>query len=229
MSINWPYWENGGMQMDASLLNKLREQTGMLPLSNRLGMVALYNIMAAGVSQALVWSSEPKPSTKQPKPVTKPDKPESNNELTTRTEAYFQQFVADVLDLPVHEVHLSEDLSSYGINSILVLSATSELEKHFGVLAKTLFFQYRTVRELSAYFMREHQPALLKLLAINLAPVSQAALRSPGPALATAFKPMPREQAQPQTALDIAIIGVSGRYPMADDLEAFLAKLTLRP
>ena len=40
----------------------------------------------------------------------------------------------------------------YGIDSVLIMALTRQLEKNFGSLPKTLFFEYGNIRELAAYF-----------------------------------------------------------------------------
>ena len=56
-------------------------------------------------------------------------------------------------------------MEKYGIDSILAMKLTNQLEKTFGVLSKTLFFEYQTIAELAQYFMHSHLPRLVTLFA----------------------------------------------------------------
>ncbi|MBV2240639.1 acyl carrier protein [Bacillus inaquosorum] len=72
------------------------------------------------------------------------------------------------------EIASDIDLEKYGINSIMVLKLTQQLEGFFGPLTKTLFFEYKTVDELTGYFLQHHREALTKVLGDSQpAPVSQ--------------------------------------------------------
>ena len=56
-------------------------------------------------------------------------------------------------------------LEQYGIDSIVAVNLTTQLEKTFGPLSKTLFFEYLSIAELAQYFIDEHHAKLQNLLA----------------------------------------------------------------
>src|SRR5699024_7482133 len=120
------------------------------------------------------------------------------------------------------------DLEKYGINSIMVLKLNQQLEEFFGPLPKTLFFEYKTVEELAGYFLQYHQEALEKVLGGSRpAPVLKSVggekrhknlrKRSNGIQIPNL--------SSPSTAPDIAIIGLSGRYPGARNMQEFWSNL----
>ncbi|OHX19451.1 SDR family NAD(P)-dependent oxidoreductase [Chromobacterium sphagni] len=144
---------------------------------------------------------------------------------------YFRQRIAAGLQLPAGRLELDEPLEKYGIDSVVVMQVTSELETVFGPLSKTLFFEYQTVDAIGRYFLNAHRPALTRLLgksvAAPLARKSAEAPRlpprpSPSPARSgvAPSSPVPPQPAAAERA-DIAIIGLNGRYPQAPDLDAF--------
>ncbi|MBV2240643.1 acyl carrier protein [Bacillus inaquosorum] len=79
-----------------------------------------------------------------------------------------------VLKLPADQIEADADFMTYGMDSVMVLKLTQQLEGFFGSLPKTLFFEYKTVDELTGYFLQHHREALTKVLGDSQpAPVSQ--------------------------------------------------------
>ena len=135
---------------------------------------------------------------------------------------YFKKEIASVLRTTADQLDADAPLENFGIDSALAVALTQHLEKTFGVLDKTLFFEVRTVRELAAYFLNSFR----NRLEVVLGPVAHGANDSSQ----TAASPIPvtsrfaetvASPAEPNGAMDIAIIGLSGRYPGARTLEAF--------
>ena len=164
-------------------------------------------------------------------------------------EQYLCKQLAVVLKLPAHRIDTAAPMETYGIDSILAMRLTTELEKTFGRLPKTLFFEYQTIRELAAHFLQAHADKMKALLTAGdeqavaappparpPAPAGHRFLRLGATAAASAGAPAGvaarpvTHQAAPAAAMPpvrepIAIVGLSGRYPEADDLQAFWRNL----
>ena len=80
-----------------------------------------------------------------------------------RAEAYLAGVLAQVLKVPAGQMAPEASFDRYGIDSIIAVQLVSALEKHFGPLAKTLFFEYRNVRELAGLFLASHRARLTEL------------------------------------------------------------------
>ena len=99
------------------------------------------------------------------------------------------------------EIEAEAPLEVYGIDSVMIVQLTEALERDFGPLPKTLFFEYRNLSALAEYFVAHHGAAV---------------------------PPEPKAAAIPvAVAADdaIAIIGMAGRYPGADTLDQFWRNL----
>ncbi|MDU3219732.1 SDR family NAD(P)-dependent oxidoreductase [Cutibacterium avidum] len=151
-------------------------------------------------------------------------------------EGFVLEIVRHFTKLDAEDCTASTTFQQMGVESILALSMTAELEKRFGRLPKTLFFEHENVRELAARLAQrngvttddqeprpesrsrttraipEHRdeaiPAKWRLLAARGAALSGRASHSSSPATG-----------------DIAIVGMAGRYPKAPDLEVFWRNL----
>src|SRR5690606_17643328 len=58
---------------------------------------------------------------------------------------YLKQLVARTLLIPAESIDAREQLSAYGIDSILILQLLTGLKKDLGETSSTLFFEYRTI------------------------------------------------------------------------------------
>ncbi|MEA3163905.1 MAG: polyketide synthase PksN, partial [Verrucomicrobiota bacterium] len=103
---------------------------------------------------------------------------------------------------------------------------TQRLENDFGELSKTLLFEHQTLAELVDYFLANHADRLREILESPVSKtgeVSGARAVAPSTSLETISADPPGLPSESED--DIAIIGLFGRYPMADDLEQFWENL----
>ncbi|HTI72602.1 MAG TPA: beta-ketoacyl synthase N-terminal-like domain-containing protein [Candidatus Limnocylindria bacterium] len=160
----------------------------------------------------------------------------SGGAYTEEVVRYVKRQIASVLRTSPDQMDADSPLEDYGIDSAMVVALTQHLEKTFGVLDKTLFFEYRSVRELAGYFLRSFPSRLQSLLgkgngngksAHTVGTVADEPVPiSSSSTLPTArFITGPVAPASQSGAIDIAIIGVSGRYPGARNLEEFWENL----
>ena len=174
-------------------------------------------------------------------PVKSPAKPPAvageidTGSLAEKTQDYLRKQLSELLKLPAHQIDPQAALEQYGIDSILAMKLTNQLEKTFGSLSKTLFFEYQTIRELAEYFSAHYAAHLTALLA----PAANRPERgcTAGRAACTfrrlyaglhqtiqprAQSPQPAHRRMPSP---IAIVGLSGRYPEAVDIDAYWRNL----
>ncbi len=110
-----------------------------------------------------------------------------------------KQVIAKVTRAPLSRIEPGTPFEALGIDSMMAKSIIRDLEQDFGELPVTLMFEHQTPGELVAYLLNTHREA--------------TAPAAPSPA-------MPRPEGE-----DIAIIGLSGRYPMASNLHDFWENL----
>ncbi|AUY48420.1 SDR family NAD(P)-dependent oxidoreductase [Streptomyces sp. CB01881] len=208
-------------------------------------------------------------------PVTHHD----SDELAAKATAYLKGLLSQATKVPVGRVDAHRAFESFGIDSVMAMTMTAELETVLGSLPKTLFFEFRDLHGLAQHLIADHRPALLRHLGTageEEAPAGRAPApaptprgadrpRRPVPRKAVPRKPLassrwgtrldapqpvgaagparPPEPVQPVRSvqpersetregaaegtrgLDIAIIGLSGRYPQARTLDEFWANL----
>jgi polyketide synthase PksN len=247
VSINWPLWKEGGMHVDAAIENMMRQNTGMIALETTTGIQALYQGLASGKDQVLVLEGDLKrlrtvllEQFSARKAVMTLSNAQENGSvavigqdiLQEKAANYFKRLLASTIKLPVQQIEADVPLERYGMDSIIVIQLANQLEKTFGSLSKTLFFEYQTIQELTGYFLTSYRDQLVDLLGIE---EKAAATIEHSPTALTVAEPVktvvnnPRrsrftslrleEPQEKPAALDIAIIGVSGRYPKAKNIQ----------
>ncbi|MDP6708495.1 MAG: amino acid adenylation domain-containing protein, partial [Alphaproteobacteria bacterium] len=137
--------------------------------------------------------------------------------------AFVKSLVAKTLRVPPTDISASAPLESYGIDSILVVQITEALRQHFPSVSNTLLFEVQTVAALVDYLLEAESTALTRLLdpAAKPTPAATAPLASmTAPSVAEVW-PVPRPAGSPGRDAEIAVVGLSGRYPKAPDVAAF--------
>jgi polyketide synthase PksN len=166
--------------------------------------------------------------------------------LERGTRNYLKRLVSKSLQVGMERLEDEVSLERYGLDSVLVLQMTRELEKGFGSLSKTLFFEHPSLKELSTYFVQTQREALLARLGLSEAKVSggkegekgekpkeagmersvrQTVSRRAGSRREKYAAGVPGKKHEAQDNGGIAIVGLSGRYPQARDLKAYWENL----
>ncbi|HEY3366494.1 MAG TPA: SDR family NAD(P)-dependent oxidoreductase [Symbiobacteriaceae bacterium] len=154
----------------------------------------------------------------QPEPVRSGDA----SDALSRAESLLKSVLSAQTKIPAGEIRSDEPFENYGIDSMMILELNRRLEKVFGELSKTLFFEYRNIAQLAAHFAEHHAEKLLN----DAGQESGVLSVSDRPRFLAAFPEGEATTPQAVVCDDIAVIGVSGRYPMASNLQEFWQNLT---
>ncbi|MCP4995604.1 MAG: SDR family NAD(P)-dependent oxidoreductase, partial [Gammaproteobacteria bacterium] len=242
LSINWSLWAEGGMAVDEQTTAWLKHQMGLTALETSTGIRALTSgLSQPDLIQLLVTSGDRQKIRKhlqkidQNKTIT-PNQtveltPAQQSHLFQVTETYLKEQLSTVLKLPSARMEHNAPWERYGIDSVMVLNLTRQLEQTFGELPKTLFFEYLTLTDLTRYFVETYSSHLQKILEpangpTKAQPQTRLAL-SPNSARSRWLQQAsPNKQAVDLSQTeDIAIVGLSGRYPLAENLTEFWKNL----
>ena len=234
LSINWPYWKDGGMRLSDKEEGFLRSHFGIVPLLTADGIAIFEYALQSSASQMVVMPGDAARIEDVLGVVAVAPAQESQNDTTPGNSqnvqdeviSYLSEMFAKKLQIPAFfERH--SFFRDYGFDSVVVIELVNELKKTFGSsLPMTLFFEYQTMDELSRYLLENYAEVCSGLSGVNagakmIKPATFAA------AATTDFVPV-KSPAQPLNSSqnlaqdeDIAIIGIAGRYPQAENLEQF--------
>ncbi|XXR37670.1 SDR family NAD(P)-dependent oxidoreductase [Sorangium sp. So ce375] len=300
LSINWPLWREGGMRVDPETERRMMETTGLVPMETSSGLRALHQGLASGHDQIMALEGDRRalrvpgatPTTpaaaERPAAEARPAaaagkaRPAGGEALLhEKAVRYLKELLSSVIQTSADRIDADAPMEAYGIDSVMIMELTNVLEREFGSLSKTLFFEYQTIEALTGYFVAAHRAKLVALLggdeaksepapASVQAPAAAAPRAAPAlangisgrqrfadvappakvngisghqhfaavapPALANgvsghhhvaAVAPHAADPAVERQggALDIAIVGVAGRYPQASDVAQFWKNL----
>ncbi len=228
-ALDWPLWQAGGMRVEEERLPSLKK-LGMVPMAAAEGIAAFQLALASPAPQWMVLHGDGErlqallAAVGQPAPRLPTQNPPAAQVkgLEPQTTEFVRRTISEVTKRPLEKVDLDTPFEKFGIDSILQITIIEKLQEAVGELAKTLLFEHTTLKELVAYLLQNHPDALQRYFG------NPVAAESPRPASPPAFStrelPVSEDTAPGQEAIqggDIAIIGISGRYPLADSMEEF--------
>ncbi|WP_233281958.1 amino acid adenylation domain-containing protein [Pseudomonas mangiferae] len=308
VAINWPLWLEGGMRMSESARRVLAERTGLEAMTTAVGLGALYQaleqdddqlMVLVGQTDRLVALLAGETGDAVSAPSLAPDE---------ALPVLLRRLLAGAVKIAESRLDADVPFEQYGVDSLMIMDMTAALEKRFGTLPKTLFYEYPTLQALAEHLASRTErpveeagadPALLAWLretlaeALEVPPASldddqcferygldslkaleltrrlerrtgalpptllfeQSSLRRLAEHLAREAVARPTVEAAPAPAsktpvvsaapvrqqrlfetkaqveqpvherADVAIVGLAGRYPGAEDLDAFWQNL----
>lgn len=266
ISINWPLWVEGGMSIDQTSEEILQETTGMNPINKQFGLQAFYYAIKSDYSQIMplfgdlgkVHSILEMKVAELPAELVVKEKliepinsnlneaPIGSHRNLEQTINYLRKQLSSLLKLPSHKIDPMASMETYGIDSILATKLTNQLEKVFGSLPKTLFFEYQSVQDLSEHFIKVYPEQLNSLLSpitnsskfetsesVSKAQITNVNNIFTTKSLKSTNLKSPRfvkttgngNITKPRESESIAIVGLSGRYPESVDLNQFWTNL----
>jgi acyl transferase domain-containing protein/acyl carrier protein len=231
--IDWPLWAEGAMRIDAAAQEWMSRELGMRPMPADAALDGLERAMAAKAPRLLLAVGDenkmrraldlgpPLPIA----PVTSSAALAQPADIKERVEGFLLQILSRELKMPVEAISTTTPFDDYGIDSLLAGSITRAMETSLGVLPKTLFFEYLTVEQLAGYLLTHHAARLAQVAAGRGTDASAGMVADPPHRRAARARGV--QPVEPATRAHhlIAIIGVAGRYPQADDLREFWRNL----
>ncbi|MEE1281188.1 MAG: SDR family NAD(P)-dependent oxidoreductase [Acutalibacteraceae bacterium] len=246
VSINWPLWdvgmkvngetraamENGEMQMQM-----LKEEEGIKAFEDALMQPFSQFIVIKGDEDGIDRMLNINAHVDVEKNQATQTVEASKDELVEKVKKFIKEIISQHTKVPIGKIKDTEQFEHYGIDSITIMAISSSIEKQIGRISKTLFYEYENVEELTDFLSEIKKDEFIKLFGINdnkevkddssnkdKIISSEKTIEYP---LKNWFEDIKVEQVSNDDLFDtsdieeIAIIGISGRYPMADDIYEF--------
>ncbi|MBI4649860.1 SDR family NAD(P)-dependent oxidoreductase [Candidatus Desantisbacteria bacterium] len=142
---------------------------------------------------------------------------ENTEVLFTATSEYFKNVFSSALKIDSKMIDIETDFQEYGLDSIMVNQLNKILEGKFGKLSPTLLFTHKNIKTLTGYFVKNYIEKLRYIIGVsqnnnkvNLTTSKQE--RQIGEVIKeTSNKDSYNEE--------IAIIGLSGQFPLASNVD----------
>ena len=244
-SISWPLWKDGGMKITKEYEEEIASKSGVSLLDNTLGVQALNEIMNSGNNNTILFNGSKKKILKLISNLNKVNIIKDKNkgkfnehnkaDVLKDAEKYFIDIFSEVTGIKKDRIYIKETLDNYGVDSIVIMNMNKALEDRFGSdISKTLFFEYQTLADITNYFVENYYDKVLELLgktSIELEEESveefediEEVIKEEPVKLNNRFisnNVQKAEKIERRSNNDMAIIGVAGRYPMADNVEEY--------
>ncbi|WP_258572664.1 beta-ketoacyl synthase N-terminal-like domain-containing protein [Streptomyces sp. KM273126] len=159
--------------------------------------------------------------------------------LTERVREVLVDKVCELLKVSVTDLDVDVELSEYGLDSIVITQLVTMVNDSLGLeLVPTVLFEHPTLRAFSGHLVSAYGPLLAPRLGLRppgTGPAEPASVQEPtpepipkpAPAVALpAPTPTHRQDRQEWRDEPIAVVGVSCRFPQAEDLDAFWRNLS---
>ncbi|MEQ1511202.1 MAG: SDR family NAD(P)-dependent oxidoreductase [Lysobacteraceae bacterium] len=261
VSINWPYWKDGGMRLNDKEEEALRRSFGIVPLLTAQGLDVLEYALAQTQAQIVVMpgdaervhevlgvigaeaAAEAVAISAEQAGFAPSDDPAAWRMPVAR---YLGELFGRQLGISSEFEH-DRSFKDYGFDSVVMIDLIADMEKIFGTLPKTLFFEYQNLGDLTGYFLEQHVGHSRRIAnpddgvgrqsapAVGRAPAATSSSPAELQSRAASYAIRPAASVRggvgggylPREEEDVAIVGIAGRYPMAENLEAFWDNLKI--
>jgi len=177
VSINWPYWEEGGMQVEESTIKMMQEQLGIEGMGAATGMRMLYQALACGQAQVMVVHGQveriKQRLLQRPAPpvgatpvgsitdLSRESGLEPRTVPTDKLREALKRIASRLLKVRVEEINAETELSEYGFDSITFTAFANRLNQTYQLdLTPPLFYEYSTVERLALYLQTTYGAVL---------------------------------------------------------------------
>ncbi|MEO1104631.1 MAG: beta-ketoacyl reductase, partial [Pseudomonadota bacterium] len=188
LSINWPFWREGGMRLGAAAEAGMA-RLGLTPLDTAPAIEALRQAVACNSPVVAVAAGEPSAVRR----LFDAAPPKAADEAAARPTAItphdvapaapmevllpqLASLVGEVLGVEAHEVEPEEYFLEYGFDSVSLATLAARVSDTFGLdLQPARFFEMPSLAALAQHLLAEHADALKDHLPAVPPPAQQAA------------------------------------------------------
>ncbi|WP_339254521.1 SDR family NAD(P)-dependent oxidoreductase [Paenibacillus sp. FSL P2-0136] len=244
VSICWPLWEEGGMKPSEADVRILAQKTGMNPISTQAGISLFYGAMETGVSrllvaegsigmikQTLLWSYATDPNDVRGASIASLQEGEPSIHIDMLLQD-IKKSAALLLKLKPELLDGYTELSGYGFDSIMLVEFADLLNDQFDLkLTPAHFFEYTTLQRLVEYLAKEYRNKLVDKYGSGEAHAYTSPIEDTYDVKdnqvthqQSIWFEAPKKSEMNSTlvaAEPIAIVGVSGVFPMAKDTDDY--------
>ncbi|EJQ38403.1 hypothetical protein IEE_05053, partial [Bacillus cereus BAG5X1-1] len=246
--INWPLWKDGGMNisddehttkmyLQSSGQRSLETEEGLKLFDQILGQNRIQNLVLVGQTSRMMeflGSLITKSSTSvNSNHFGKGKRAEMKGlNIEQCLEWDLKEHISQLLKIPRNRLDLEENLSDFGFDSISLAEFAKLLTNYYGIDIKpALFFDYSTIRKLIQFFYQEHSEVVQEFYHVDnvkekvIPDVPKKSVLSKYKRQGRTARFLVRDESK-TIPEPIAIIGMSGRFPQARNINEMWKILT---
>ncbi len=252
ISINWPIWEDGGMKIEKNILNAMKESVGIIPLSEPQGLSIFNDIMQSSFAQVmplhgvltrlnttLQHYNAYEPSALTEKTITSaavtpaiPNLvPGAAGQLAQLLDEKLREMISRAIQLPKDRIDPNKVFGDMGFDSIVLREFAANFKAMLDIeLSPAVFFSSNTLNKMKQHLLAEHLSSLQKVLVPSGVSAGYIGSQERGGASlvqnASEGQSTYQQSAQPSYNEPVAIIGMDGMFPGAENLDVFWKNLS---
>ncbi|WP_426479154.1 SDR family NAD(P)-dependent oxidoreductase [Chryseobacterium sp. CBSDS_008] len=262
ISINWPLWAEGGMQITEETAEILYKKWGMLPMPSSEGIQAMEAILSYNnISQAVAIYGDkdflPDGDViyeEKAHHLTNTSISDDNALVKTKVSDHVLTLIAEILNYEKEELSTDSALSQYGFSSYLLVKFSNTLNTYYDINEPpSIFYSYQTIDELVNFLWEVHRDKLTarhedhsnvnieenessgtidkSLFVHHESPITERETDvkdiAETPVIMHDIRRIPGNVKEKETqniekhSNDVAVVGVAGRFPNAENIEEF--------
>lgn len=160
VSIDWALWADGGMQVDAAVVESMSATLGLRPMSTATGMAAADRVLGRGGQLMVLVGDQERLDRQLEAPRQGPRAPVGEVDGAALERAVMDR-VAAVIGVSIEELDADGDFAEYGFDSISLTELSNRVNADWDLsVSPAVFFEYLTPREFADYLRRAHAAEL---------------------------------------------------------------------
>lgn len=217
LSLDWGFWKEGGMQLDDAKKSELEERLGVIPMETQEALEAMGALLEEKNNISILAYHQEKIKELLFNRKIKKNFHDSDINHRKEVETLVKEVVGNIIGIPEEAIDLEEDMNVYGLNSLTIEDLMQTIGKSLGIsLSISCFFSFTNLMDLVTYILNnfrhlefgESESADFQKVVKQEYSNDSLVLES-------------NNAAKEESCMEIAVIGMSGRYPKADSLEKY--------
>lgn len=155
--------------------------------------------------------------------------PEDTSLLSDNVVDWLKKKVSEIAEIDFSEIDQNESLDTFSLDSVQVIGLIDELNKVVDEVSTTLFFESENLEELAGFLIANRKDQLKSFFGVvpdqELLTLEKEKPQIKTPTNRQVHDDFVTTEKSRVLETDVAIIGVTGKYPMADDVETFWSNL----
>ncbi|NOU17186.1 MAG: SDR family NAD(P)-dependent oxidoreductase [Bacteroidales bacterium] len=250
LSINWPLWKEGGMSVDKATQEMLQQTIGIHSLDTATGIRAFYRSLELRCSQSLIiegipqkimahldggWLTDSSTNTDVKETYKYINKAEDLSQ--EKLQQHLKMMLSEVLHIKTSDFAIDQAYVDLGLNSILGVELVVAINKKYGTsISNVIVYDYPNVKELALFLeteIKKLHTSSEKIKYSESIPFASSnesflsgyscpklpRMNGGGRSIQHGYSPLNGKQINDNEK--IAIIGMSGKYAGADNLQQY--------
>jgi polyketide synthase PksN len=249
ISINWPLWKNGGMKIHDNTVEWLKENVGLFPLSSVNGVKGFETAIQSAINELIIVEGEREKldrlfiseehKSKYEENLNVDLKDKDRDILINKVENFLKTLISKETKLVISKIESKQNFEKYGLDSVMIMSLNRKLRSYLGEVSQTLFYENQTINQLAKYLINNYEGKIIEKFGEftkdndkteKYADIKSLTKRRFLNNISNTQKNrrLKKEEKENKNIQDdIAIIGLSGKYPMSSSLEEFWENLRI--